>query len=225
MYFAKNMLRLLADQKAGKWEQFYMEDALRQHDGIVGYGEIGRASAEKAKAFGMKVLALRRRPELSSSDPLVDGSTRTPNCTRCWRLADYIVVAAPNTPGRIGLIGAGGVRGDEIECSDHERRPRAGDRRKRDDQALSRGRSVAPRSTSSTRSRCLRTILYSTLPNVLLSSAQRGSVDGWLERPWTFSSDNFDAVRKGEQLMKRSRQTGGLLSDAGSHIRGDSRSQ
>jgi NAD(P)-dependent dehydrogenase (short-subunit alcohol dehydrogenase family) len=36
------------------------------------YGDIGRACARLAKAYGMRVLALRRRPADSSDDPLID---------------------------------------------------------------------------------------------------------------------------------------------------------
>lgn len=40
--------------------------------GIIGYGDIGQAAAVKAKAMGMKVVAQRRRPELSSGDGVAD---------------------------------------------------------------------------------------------------------------------------------------------------------
>jgi phosphoglycerate dehydrogenase-like enzyme len=40
--------------------------------GIVGYGDIGRACAKYAKGFGMQVLGLRRHPDASAGDPLID---------------------------------------------------------------------------------------------------------------------------------------------------------
>jgi phosphoglycerate dehydrogenase-like enzyme len=40
--------------------------------GIVGYGDIGKSCAHLAKAFGMNIIALRKRPELSVNDELVD---------------------------------------------------------------------------------------------------------------------------------------------------------
>jgi phosphoglycerate dehydrogenase-like enzyme len=56
----------------------------RAHHGIVGYGEIGRAAAERAKPFGMSVIAIRRRPDLSASDALLDGAYAPAlNCTTC----------------------------------------------------------------------------------------------------------------------------------------------
>lgn len=40
--------------------------------GVIGYGDIGQAAAVKAKAMGMKVIAQRRRPELSQGDGVAD---------------------------------------------------------------------------------------------------------------------------------------------------------
>lgn len=39
---------------------------------LLSYGNIGAACARLAKAYGMRVLALRRNPELSRSDSNVD---------------------------------------------------------------------------------------------------------------------------------------------------------
>ena len=39
---------------------------------MIGYGDIGQASARKAKAMGIKVIAQRRRPELSAGDGIAD---------------------------------------------------------------------------------------------------------------------------------------------------------
>lgn len=40
--------------------------------GVIGYGDIGQEAARKAKAMGMKVIAQRRRPELSEGDGVAD---------------------------------------------------------------------------------------------------------------------------------------------------------
>lgn len=36
--------------------------------GVVGYGDIGQAAARIARAFGMKIIALRRNPQLSEQE-------------------------------------------------------------------------------------------------------------------------------------------------------------
>ena len=63
---------MVRNQEAGVWEQFDVEEIHGRTMGIVGYGEIGRAAAERAHAMGMKIVALRRSPELSSNDPIVE---------------------------------------------------------------------------------------------------------------------------------------------------------
>lgn len=40
--------------------------------GVIGYGDIGQAAARKAKAMGMRIVAQRRRPELSQGDGVAD---------------------------------------------------------------------------------------------------------------------------------------------------------
>ncbi len=106
LFFAKDMRRLRANQANGAWEPFYMQELHGRTMAIVGYGEIGRASARLAKAFGMRVLAYRRRPELSEDDPLVDKVYGHGQLTEMIALADYICAAAPSVPSATGLIGA-----------------------------------------------------------------------------------------------------------------------
>ena len=60
LYFAKDFRRMIRNQEAGRWEQFDVEEISRQTVGIVGYGDIGRACASRARAMGMKVLAVNR---------------------------------------------------------------------------------------------------------------------------------------------------------------------
>lgn len=71
-YFAKDIPRLLNQKKNRNWNKYCMTEIRGKTMGIVGYGDIGSACAKLAKAYGMTVLAMRRRPELSEDDPLVD---------------------------------------------------------------------------------------------------------------------------------------------------------
>ena len=73
LYFAKDFARMRRSQQAARWEPFDVLEISKQTLGIIGYGDIGRACAQCAKAMGTRVLALRRRPELSAADPHVDG--------------------------------------------------------------------------------------------------------------------------------------------------------
>jgi phosphoglycerate dehydrogenase-like enzyme len=71
---------------------------------IVGYGSVGRELARRAKAFGMRVWGVTRSGKGDSSHaekilPVVELSEALPQ-------ADYVVVAAPETPESRQLIGA-----------------------------------------------------------------------------------------------------------------------
>ena len=105
LFFAKDFRRMLRNQAAGKWEPFDSVELFRQTIGIVGYGEIGNAIATRAKALGMRVLAARRRPELSAGDPAVDAVYATSDLGPMLAQCDYVAAAAPLTPDTRGLIG------------------------------------------------------------------------------------------------------------------------
>ncbi len=70
--------------------------------GLVGLGGIGVAIAERALPFGMKVRALRRRPEPS---PL-EGVEVVGSIDELLSEADHLVLAAPATPRTRHLINA-----------------------------------------------------------------------------------------------------------------------
>ena len=70
LYFARDFPRLDRNRQRGVWEVFEPLDLAGRTLGIVGYGDIGRAIAERAHRLGMKVIALRRRALLVRRGPL-----------------------------------------------------------------------------------------------------------------------------------------------------------
>lgn len=72
--------------------------------GILGYGGIGRATAERAKAFGMRVLALKRRP--GETDEWADEVWGTDRLDDLLAQSDYLLVSCALTPETEGMIGA-----------------------------------------------------------------------------------------------------------------------
>ncbi len=106
LFYAKSLRRLVKQQEQGVWEQFDIEELYGKTLGIIGYGEIGRGAAERAKPFGMRITAIRRRPALSGSDPLLDTIYPPERLHELLRDADYVLIAAPNTPETRGMIGA-----------------------------------------------------------------------------------------------------------------------
>jgi phosphoglycerate dehydrogenase-like enzyme len=105
LHFAKDLRRMLKNQEAGCWTQFDVEELHGKTMGIVGYGETGRATAELARPFGMKVLALRRRPELSRRDPLLAAVYAPDGLREMLAASDCVVLATPSTSETRHLIG------------------------------------------------------------------------------------------------------------------------
>jgi len=70
----------------------------KQTMGIVAHGDIGRATARRAKAFGMRVLALRRDTTPREGDEHVDKVYPTSDLHAMLPECDYVVSTAPLTP-------------------------------------------------------------------------------------------------------------------------------
>jgi phosphoglycerate dehydrogenase-like enzyme len=106
LYFAKDFRRMVRNQMDGVWEAFDVTPVSGQTVGIIGYGDIGRATAERVRPMGMTVLALKRHAsQLAPADPLVEKiygpEQRVEMLSRC----DYVVVATPLTSETRGMIG------------------------------------------------------------------------------------------------------------------------
>ena len=78
--------------------------------GIVGLGAIGGAVAERARAFGMRVLATRRRWRPGETSPLADELYGPAGLDRLLERCDALVLAAPATPETRDLIDARALR-------------------------------------------------------------------------------------------------------------------
>jgi len=106
LYFAKDFRRMIRNQKAGKWEPFDVMAISGQTVGIIGYGDIGRAIAARARPLGMKVLAVKRHISTArGAGTLVDQLYSPEQRTEMISCCDYVVVAAPLTSETVGMIG------------------------------------------------------------------------------------------------------------------------
>jgi phosphoglycerate dehydrogenase-like enzyme len=109
LFFVKDLRRMNRSQQNGTWDPFDPEMLHGRTLGIVGYGDIGRATAALVRPLGMKVLALRRRPERSADDPLVDEVLPVEHVHELMRRSDDVLVAAPLTSETRGLVDAGAL--------------------------------------------------------------------------------------------------------------------
>ena len=72
--------------------------------GLVGFGRIGEAVAAAARAFGMRVLAVRRRPAAEAAP--ADEQWGLERLDDLIAVSDWLVLAAPHTPGTDRLMDA-----------------------------------------------------------------------------------------------------------------------
>ena len=108
---AKRLPFILESQRAGRWVQNELiGDRLpwllrRRTLGLIGVGTIGSQIALLGDAFGMHVLALRRRAE-SAQVPGVHEMLAPGDLDALLQRADVLVIAAPLTPETVNMIGA-----------------------------------------------------------------------------------------------------------------------
>ncbi|WNG49853.1 D-2-hydroxyacid dehydrogenase [Archangium minus] len=110
LFFAKDLRRLVRQQGEARWEQYTPVELRGRTLGILGYGDIGRAVAERARPFGMRVLACRRRPSRSEGDSLVDEVFPLERRLEMIAASDYLLLAMPHTPGTQRLMGEAELR-------------------------------------------------------------------------------------------------------------------
>ena len=107
LYFAKDLPRLLAAKNDRRWAPYDVEELRGKTLGVVGYGDIGRQAACLAKAFGMKVLALKRTAVPGGGGDGVAEAFFAPDGLHLMLAAcDYVLMATPLTPETLKMLGA-----------------------------------------------------------------------------------------------------------------------
>lgn len=89
-----------ATMKAGKWEKKALEgtEIAGKTLGLIGYGRIGRLTAQKARALGMNVVGY---------DPFItinDVGVRAVELEELLKISDYISLHVPTTPQTRGMV-------------------------------------------------------------------------------------------------------------------------
>jgi phosphoglycerate dehydrogenase-like enzyme len=109
LYFVKDFSRLERNRQRGVWEAFEPDDLAGRTLGIVGYGDIGRAIAERAVRLGMRVLALRKRPLLSERDPWAAETLPASELVALVERSDDVVVTLPLTAETRHFVGEAAI--------------------------------------------------------------------------------------------------------------------
>ena len=100
--FAKKLPQSWITEPPEHWNLAELGTLAGSHVGIIGYGGIGQAVAQRALPFGSDVKAYRRRP-IPAEDPAVE---IVADLTDLAAWSDHLVVTAPSTPETHHLVGA-----------------------------------------------------------------------------------------------------------------------
>ncbi|GAB3631890.1 2-hydroxyacid dehydrogenase [Microbacterium shaanxiense] len=110
----RRVLEVDAQMRSGQWRTVATAPGTPYHRalagstlGLIGYGEIGRSVAHLAKAFGMRVIAMRRHPDASGTGTeLLDRVYGEDQLHPLLAESEVVVVTAPLTEATRGLIDA-----------------------------------------------------------------------------------------------------------------------
>ncbi len=110
LMFATRITRWDRAFREGRWDgsgrvhgEFH-EEVAGKTLGLVGFGHIGRQAARRARAFGMRVIAVRRN---AGADADLDWCGANEDLGRLMSESDYVAVVCPLTEETRGMIGAG----------------------------------------------------------------------------------------------------------------------
>jgi phosphoglycerate dehydrogenase-like enzyme len=200
LFFVKDFRRMLANQAERRWEWMELGTLRGQTVGILGYGDIGQAVARKAKAFDMRVIAVKQRARLEDQDLEPDLLLPAERFEEMMAGSDYVVLTTPLTPQTRGLIGERALRA---------MRPTA--------YLINVGRGAVVQEAALVRALeeqwiagaaldvferepLLAESPFYRLPNVLLSPHSADHTPGWVEAGLELFLENFRRYRQGQPL-------------------------
>ena len=114
---AKRLDRLREEKAAKLWHQGTSGSLEGKTLCIVGMGNIGRAVAERARPFGMRILGVKRTVrDRDESWDYADDLYETADLTEPLGEADYVVLTLPGTPETRHLIDADALKATKPEA-------------------------------------------------------------------------------------------------------------
>lgn len=198
LMLSRDVPRWMRAQAEQRWDHYRHAELAGRTLGIYGLGNSGIDLAQKAKAFHMEVLGVRRRPEQPS--PYVDEVYGEDGLDGMLERSDFVVVTAPNTPTTRGrfdaaafgrmkesayfiCISRGGIADDDALLEALQSGQIAG--------AGLDAHGVEPLPPESA---------FWTLPNVIVTPHNGATSDGTLRRGEEIVLDNLRRFTAGEEL-------------------------
>jgi len=106
LHFNKQIPRIQQNRTQRKWDKFVMSELKGTTVGFVGFGSIAQETAKLCRAFGMRVIALRRSLEGAGSESADKVYTIADDKMTVFKEADFVVCSLPGTPGTENFCGA-----------------------------------------------------------------------------------------------------------------------
>jgi len=108
LHFNKQVPRLQGLRSGKVWEKFIMGELHGMTVGLVGFGDIAKATAALCKAFGMRVVALRSAP--GADDVLADkvyySRSQPSEKLEVFKEADFVICSLPGGQSTLKFCGA-----------------------------------------------------------------------------------------------------------------------
>ncbi|HZS79740.1 MAG TPA: D-2-hydroxyacid dehydrogenase [Ktedonobacteraceae bacterium] len=188
--------------RSANWYNLARKELVDQTLGIVGLGNIGRRVAHIGRAFGMRVLGMRRSSG-GADDPDIDRSYPREQLHEMLSQCDYVVISVPLTPETEKMIGEAELRA--MKPTAYLVNVARG--RVIDEQALIRALregwiSGAGLDVTEEEPLPASSPLY-TMPNVILTPHISGTSVHYDERLAALFADNLRRYRDGEPLRNR----------------------
>tara|TARA_B110001452_G_scaffold17827_1_gene14500 strand:+ start:269 stop:1270 length:1002 start_codon:yes stop_codon:yes gene_type:complete len=107
LHFNKQVPRCLANRAEGRWEKFVIPTLAGKTMGFLGFGSIGQTSARLAKAFGMRIVAVRRNVQAEDEGSrLADVTYSNEEAAQMYAQADFVVCTLPGTAATLDFVNA-----------------------------------------------------------------------------------------------------------------------
>ncbi len=101
---ARGIPFMIRNQLNNRWAPSPITDLSGSTVGIIGYGEIGKQIAKRAKALDMFVIGCKKRPSKLSEDDPADKIVGLDHIDDVLLEADFLILALPSTPDTYQLI-------------------------------------------------------------------------------------------------------------------------
>ncbi len=197
----KGLHQTMRDQVEHRWEFRFAGQLQGKTCGIVGLGAIGRELARRAQAFGMRVVATRRRAQRGESEPNVDLLLPARDLHQLLAEADYVNLCVPLTVETNGMLGAEELARMKPEAAIVNIARASVIDREALLEALRTERIAGAALDVHDPEPLPEDSPFWDLPNVIVTPHRSGAIHGYFDRAAEFFAANLQRYARGEPLL------------------------